>query len=63
MILFETLPGWPEAPELSAGFYIMLLFVLPLATGVVVALLTWAPRLAARARREEEQSSTDLARQ
>lgn len=59
MILpLETLPGWPEAPQLSAGFYVMLMVILPLAVGLVVTLLAWAPSLARSFRKES--SSKEL---
>lgn len=54
----ETLPGWPEAPEVSAAFYWLLLIIGPLALGVVVALLTWTPKLSRAARHQPE--STDI---
>ncbi len=54
----ETLPGWPEAPEVSTAFYWMLMIIGPLALGAVVALLTWVPRLSRAARQQSE--STDI---
>ena len=60
MLPLETLPGWPEAPGYSAGFYLMLMIIGPMAVGVVVALLAWVPKLSARAKREADQPSNEL---
>lgn len=57
----ETLPGWPEADPVSNSWMLLLLFGLPLATGVVIALLTFAPTLAKRFR-TESGPSLELAR-
>ena len=54
----ETLPGWPEAPEVSNAFMLMLILVGPLLVGVVVALLVFAPQLARRAGGSKELSRT-----
>lgn len=56
--LETTLPGWPEAPEMSTAFYWLLMIIGPLALGAVIALLTWAPRLARAARKQPE--TTDI---
>lgn len=53
----ETMFGWPAGPELSAGFYIMLLFVLPMAFGLVISLLAWAPTFAKRFRQQTSEST------
>lgn len=48
----ETLPGWPEAPEVSTSFMLMLLFIAPLVVGVIVAVLAFTPALGRRFRGE-----------
>lgn len=59
LLPLETLPGWPEAPEVSTAFYWLLLVIGPLALGAVIALLTWVPRLN-RSAREQQSESTDV---
>lgn len=43
MLPLETLPGWPEAPAFSPAHLLLIALILPLATGIVIALLAWAP--------------------
>lgn len=63
LLPLETLPGWPEAPELSAGFYIMLMIILPLVFGLVTTLLAFAPQLARRFRKEAASESMEISTQ
>ena len=52
MLPLETLPGWPEAPDVSATHMVFLLFVGPLAFGAVIALIAFTPALGRRFRGE-----------
>ena len=52
MLPLETLPGWPEAPDVSITHMLFLLFVGPLAFGAVIALLAFTPALGRRFRGE-----------
>lgn len=52
MLPLETLPGWPEAPDVSSTHMLLLMFVAPIAVGVVIALLVFTPALGRRFRGE-----------
>ncbi|MEO7588765.1 MAG: hypothetical protein ABIS84_12150 [Arachnia sp.] len=52
LLPLETLPGWPEAPAVSATHMIFLLVIAPLACAIVVALLAFTPALGRRFRGE-----------
>ncbi len=52
MLPLETLPGWPEAPDVSATHMLFLLFLGPLAVGAVITLLAFTPALGRRFRGE-----------
>lgn len=52
LLPLETLPGWPEAPEVSLSHMLMLMYVGPLAVGVIVALIAFTPALGRRFRGE-----------
>ncbi|MFV0429507.1 MAG: hypothetical protein ACK5KO_08790 [Arachnia sp.] len=58
LLPLETLPGWPEATDPSLGFLLILCLFAPLAVGVVVAVIGFAPTLA---RRAEVSTSTEVA--
>lgn len=60
LLPLETLPGWPEAPEMSNAYLFMLLLGAPLIVCVVVALITWTPTLARRFRGEQEQQDQQI---
>ncbi|TRY19686.1 hypothetical protein FOJ82_02020 [Tessaracoccus rhinocerotis] len=62
MLPLETLPGWPEAADVSYSQLLFLILIAPLAVGVVVSLLAWTPKLAARFRGEEPAAGTEVAR-
>lgn len=51
----ETLPGWPEAPEVSDAWMWLLMVIGPLLVTVVVTLLGFAPSLAKRDRSESKE--------
>ena len=57
MLILETLPGWPEAPEYSSLFMWVLMVLGPLAAIVVIALLVMAPGWA---RRGQQSENTDV---
>lgn len=44
MILLETLPGWPAAPEQSTVQMIMLMIVLPLVAAAIITALVLGPK-------------------
>lgn len=52
MLPLETLPGWPEAPEVSTAHMMLLLIIGPLAVGLVISLLAFTPALGRRFRGE-----------
>ena len=52
MLPLETLPGWPEAPDVSATHMLFLMFLGPLAFGAVIVLLAFTPALGRRFRGE-----------
>lgn len=52
MLPLETLPGWPEAPDVSAAHMLFLLFLGPLAFGAVIVLIAFTPALGRRFRGE-----------
>lgn len=52
MLPLETLPGWPEAPDVSAIHMVFLMFLGPLAFGAVIVLLGFTPALGRRFRGE-----------
>ncbi|MDO5736971.1 MAG: hypothetical protein Q4P15_10905 [Propionibacteriaceae bacterium] len=58
MLPLETLPGWPEAPEVSSGHMWLLLLVGPLAMAAVIALLGFTPALGRRFRGELASGTT-----
>lgn len=62
MLPLETLPGWPEAPHMSDFHLLFLILIAPLAVAVVVSVLAWTPKLAARFRGEETTDGTEVAR-
>ena len=53
MNLLETLPGWPEAPQMSDLAMIMLTVVGPILAALVITLLVFAPSLARKGRDAE----------
>lgn len=57
LLPLETLPGWPEAPEVSTSLLLWLTVLGPLAVGVIIALLTFTPTLARRFRGEDAPGS------
>lgn len=59
MFFLETLPGWPEAPDVSVGFLLFLMVIAPLGVGLVVAVIAWVPKLSGRS---TEQSAKELTR-
>ena len=52
MLPLETLPGWPEAPDVSAAHMLFLMFLGPLAFGAVIVLIAFTPALGRRFRGE-----------
>lgn len=58
MLLLETLPGWPEAPEYSSLFMWVLMVIGPIAALALIALLVFSPRWAKRGQQGE---STEVA--
>lgn len=52
MLPLETLPGWPEAPDVSTTHMLLLMFGAPIAVGAVIALLAFTPALGRRFRGE-----------
>ena len=52
LLPLETLPGWPEAPDVSAAHMLWLLFLGPLAVGAAIALIAFTPALGRRFRGE-----------
>ncbi|MEZ5086984.1 MAG: hypothetical protein R2722_12275 [Tessaracoccus sp.] len=58
MLFLETLPGWPEAPEMSSLFLLMLTVIGPLIVCAFIGALVWAPHWARRSRQSE---STEVA--
>jgi|GEM_PF-5217025 len=52
MLPLETLPGWPEAPDVSATHMLFLMFLGPLAFGAVIVLIAFTPALGRRFRGE-----------
>ncbi len=61
MLPLETLPGWPEAPDVSVTHMLFLLFVGPLAFGAVIALIAFTPALSRRFRGELTADQTPAA--
>lgn len=59
MLTLETLPGWPEATELSTSFMLLLMIVGPLALGALVTLLCFAPKLAGKKSDQGELVTAD----
>jgi len=57
MLILETLPGWPEAPEFSSLFMWVLMVLGPAAVLLVIALLVMAPGWA---RRGQQPENTDV---
>lgn len=53
MLLLETLPGWPEAPEVSSLFMLMLTIVGPVIACVVIGAMVFAPQWVRRSRQSE----------
>lgn len=59
LLPLEVLPGWPE-PAPTSDLHLLLLMVLgPLAFGLIVTALAFAPRWV---RKDRESSSTELTR-
>lgn len=54
----ETLPGWPEAPDVSTTHMLLLLFVGPIVAGAVISLLVFTPSLGRRFRGELASDAT-----
>ena len=52
LLPLETLPGWPEAPDVSAAHMLWLMFLGPLAFGAVIVLVAFTPALGRRFRGE-----------
>ena len=52
LLPLETLPGWPEAPAVSATHMLFLMLIAPLAIGVIIAVVSFTPALGRRFRRE-----------
>ncbi len=52
MLPLETLPGWPEAPDVSSTHMLLLLFIGPIVAGAVISLLVFTPALGRRFRGE-----------
>ena len=52
MLPLETLPGWPEAPDVSATHLLFRMFLGPLAFGAVIVLIAFTPALGRRFRGE-----------
>ena len=52
MLPLETLPGWPEAPDVSATHMLFLMFLGPFAFGAVIVLIAFTPALGRRFRGE-----------
>ncbi len=52
MLPLETLPGWPEAPDVSVMHMMFLLFIGPTAFGLVIVLIAFTPALGRRFRGE-----------
>ena len=52
LLPLETLPGWPEAPDVSVAHMLWLMFLGPLAVGAVITLLAFTPALGRRFRGE-----------
>lgn len=48
----EVLPGWPDPEPLSTVHLLAITVLGPLAVGLVIAAITWAPRLMKRSRSE-----------
>lgn len=48
MILFETLPGWPTAPEQSALEILLLTVIGPIVTAAVITLVVLGPKYFAK---------------
>lgn len=44
MILLETLPGWPAAPEQSMLHFIMLTVIGPIVTALVITAIVLGPK-------------------
>ncbi|GAB3820542.1 hypothetical protein GCM10028820_26840 [Tessaracoccus terricola] len=62
MVPLETLPGWPEAAEVSYSHLLFLILIAPLVVSAIVAVLAWTPTWAARFRGEEPATGTEVAR-
>lgn len=52
MLPLETLPGWPEAPDVSSTHMLLLMFIGPIVFAAVVSLLVFTPALGRRFRGE-----------
>ena len=62
MLPLETLPGWPEAPEVSTADQLLLMIVAPLALAVIVGVIAFTPKFSRRFRGEDPEAGTDVAR-
>ena len=58
MLLLETLPGWPEAPDFSTLSLLMLTVIGPVIACVVIGALVFAPQWV---RRGTQTESTEVA--
>ncbi len=61
LLPLETLPGWPEAPDVSATHMLFLLFLGPAAFGAVIVLIAFTPALGRRFRGELTSDQTPSA--
>lgn len=61
LLPLETLPGWPEAPEVSTSYLFMLIVGGPIILGLIVALLTFTPTFARRFRNQTAETGSEVA--
>lgn len=61
LLPLQTLPGWPEAPEVSSSFLFMLIIGGPIILGLIVALLTFTPTFARRFRNQTAEPGSEVA--
>lgn len=52
LLPLETLPGWPPAEHYSALYMLTLMVIGPIAVSLVVAAITFTPKLLSRSRRD-----------
>ncbi|MGJ6981472.1 hypothetical protein ACSDQ9_13240 [Aestuariimicrobium soli] len=59
MIFLRVLPGWPEPTPVSDLHLIALVILGPLAFGLVISAIAWAPRMMKRNRAEAVADGLD----